>query len=636
MSKFTKYFSMTMVAVLFLGMFYILTPHAYAATNLAIVNPLDGTNSFEFTTAELPVGGTFAINLTVIGVTDLATWQARVGWDPAFLEFVSFVFPSDDVFFNKSPIRAPTDNTTTGSMLAGAVAGPGAGSFTGTGTLGVLTLKILDGADSTCPIQYTNLGSDTFLLDINGNDIVFTLINGVYTLTKVAAGKPSFKLQPSPIAPLKKGDTFTVDVMVSGVDSSAEIVAFQFSIMWDTTLMTPTAFANGSFLETFQYDSLGVIYATDINAHNRPPPDNPIADGYNYSTVGEILMPDDAAGNTFHAPFPTGSGSLGTFYFTAIKDTTPPETPITSSIKFIPEDFLVLSASGENVGYRAATDAVYNAPVKVLGVGLDLYTQWPEPWGGQGVNKTSDSFGPQQGVELCANLTYNDFGVPGKLVTFVIIHKDSASGVTFNFTRVQQTDANGRACITFRIPWTGLDSTGNVSGWWYVTAISDLLNNDGTQIVEQLRFYVWWLVEVTEIGPKYTTAQPSFTQKSGGKGDLMNFNMTYLTHHMQPLPVLLQASAFDELNFTIGTSEKSFELGGADDYTNVPIDSWNESAPTPFTDVWDPISIPMPANAVVGIGTIYGNAFNTWVSNGGVPYCPEKFGKFEIAKPKST
>lgn len=630
MSKFTKYFSMTMVAVLFLGMFYILTPHAYAATNLAIVNPLDGTNSFEFTTAELPVGGTFAINLTVIGAIDLATWQARVEWNPAFLEFVSFVFPSDDVFFNKSPIRAPTDSSVPGSMLAGAVAGPGAGSFTGTGTLGVLTLKILDGADSTCPIQYTNLGSDTFLLDINGNDIVFTLINGVYTLTKVAAGKPSFKLQSSTqsstIAPSKIGETFTVDVMVSGVDPGAEIIGFQFSIMWDTSLIAPTApyFANGSFLEAFQYNGDGVIYAQDINAHNRPPPDNPIAVGWNYSTVGEILMTDSLANNTYHAPFPSGSGRLETFYFTAIKATTPPETPITSSINFIPEDFLVLTALGENFGYKTATDAVYKAPVKVLGVGLDLYTQWPDPWGGQGVNKTSDSFGPQQDIELCAKLTYNEFGVPGKLVAFEIRHTSSESGYTYQFTREAQTDADGVACITFRVPWTGLNSSEDVFGWWYVTAISDLLNKDGTQTVEQLRFYVWWPVEITDIGPKFTNA----TQRSGGGGDTMNFNMTYLTYHMQSVPVLLTASLFDELGFPIGVDYKNDAIK-ADDYTSDP---WTELPPTPFTGVWD-ITKQMAANAVVGDGTIYGNAFNTWPWEGGVPYCPEVSKAFTIVKP---
>jgi len=641
MSKFTKYFSMTMVAVLFLGMFYILTPHAYAATNLAIVNPLDGTNSFTFTTADLPVGGTFAINLTVVGVTVLATWQARVEWDPALLEFVSFVFPSDDVFFNLSPIRAPTDSSVPGTVLAGAVAGPGAGSFTGTGTLGVLTLKNIQGVslgnpDKTCEIKYTNFGSDTFLLDINGNDIIFALVNGVYTLSAVAAGKPSFRLAPATIKPAEIGDSFTVDVMIDNVDANWEIIAFQFSIMWDTALIAPKDidpdpdifryFDNGSFLETFQYNGDGVLYATDIDTHFRPPPENPIADGYNYSAVGEILMTDSLANNTYHAPFPFGSGRLARLYFKAISET---NVTMTSSIGFIPEDILVLSASGTNVGYKSATGAVYTVPKSglVKGLGIDVYTQWPYPYGGQGGSMTSDSFGPQQEVNLCAKLTYNGFGVPGKLVAFEINHDRNASDVSWHFAREATTDASGVACITFKIPWNGPDSAGDVFGWWYVNATGDV---GGNTDIDNLRFYVWWPVEVTSIEPKFSSA----TQRIGGGGDPMNFTMPYLTYHIQEQDVLLTGTIHDELGFFIGSADTSTKVSAPDYTATLP---WTEEPPTPGIFDWNCVNftVPLSPNAVVGEGKAYGNAFTTWPWDGGVAYCPEVSNKeiFEISRP---
>jgi len=631
MSKLTKYFSMTMVAVLFLGMFYILTPHAYAATNMAIVNPLDDTNSFSFTTDDLPVGGTFAINLTVISATELATWQARVEWNPTFLEFVSFVFPSDDVFFNKSPIRAPTDSSVPGSMLAGAVAGPGAGSFTGTGTLGVLTLKILDGADSTCPIQYTNLGSDTFLLDINGNDIAFTLINGVYTLTKVAAGKPSFSLVLVPTKPTALGDNFAVEVWVDKVDPNAEIVAFQFSIMWNTALIGPDPRAgvyydNGTFLEGKQYQSDGVIYAVDINAHNRPPPDNPIADGYNYSTVGLILMPDALANNTYHAPFPTGKGMLATLYFNATFETVAPNQ-ITSMIQFIAEDFLVLSASSIDVGYKTATGVLYFAPMTSIGLAIDVFTQY----GGIGADKTSDSFGPQQEVNLCATLTYNAFGVPGKLVAFEINHKSNNSEVTFHFAREATTNANGTACIAFKIPWSPT-STGDVFGWWYVNATGDMIDLQGQKPVDNLRFYVWWPVEVTSIEPKFTTV----TQRSGGSGESMNFALSYRTYQMREQNVTLTGTIYDELKFFIGSNALVNTTVSAPVYTDVKMAEWTDLPPPANTYDWN-FSVPLSPNAVVGKGTAYGNAFNNWPWIGGVALCPEVTNtgikEFFISKP---
>jgi len=334
-------------------------------------------------------------------------------------------------------------------------------------------------------------------------------------------------------------------------------------------------------------------------------------------------MPDAAADNTYHAPFPSGSGKLGTFYFKAIYDTVSP-TQITSSIDFIPEDFLVLSASGTDVGYKTATGALYYAPMKSLGLAIDLYTQYPAPFGGQGGNMTSDSFGPQQEINLCAKLTYNDFGVPGKLVAFEITHKINASDVTFHFAREATTDANGTACITFKIPWNGPDSAGDVFGWWYVNATGDV---GGDKTIDNLRFYVWWPVEVASIEPKFSSA----TQRIGGGGDPMNFTMSYLTYHIQPQDVLLTGTIHDELQFFIGSADTSTTVNAPDYTAIVP---WTEEPPTPGIFDWN-FTVPLSPNAVVGKGTAYGNAFNTWPWNGGIAYCPEVTNKidFFISKP---
>ena len=139
MNKFSKYPTIAMVAMLFLGMFYVLTPRAFAATNMKIVNPLDGTNNFIFTTADKTVGDTFFVNLTVADVTNLASWQAKVTWNPALLEFVNVsIYPSDHVFVGLGPILVPPDFSVPGSVLAGAAAL--SGTFTGTGKLAGLTL----------------------------------------------------------------------------------------------------------------------------------------------------------------------------------------------------------------------------------------------------------------------------------------------------------------------------------------------------------------------------------------------------------------------------------------------------------------------------------------------------------------
>jgi hypothetical protein len=602
-----------MVAMLFLGMFYVFAPRAYAAVSLTIVNadvpPDIGTSFFNLTGKG--IGDTFKVNLTVVDVADLASWQARVSWDPTELQFVSFAFPSDDVFFDKSPIRAPTDSSVPGTVLGGAAAGPGAGTFTGTGTLAVLTLRLLvvptvgDPTPITGTIDYTALGSDTFLLDGTGTDISFTPASGSYEIDFALPGKPSFYLLPATIKPASLGDIFTVDVMVSGVSSAWEIIAFQFSIMWNTTLIEPAApfYDNGTFLETFQYQPDGVVYAADIDAHNRPPPATPIPDGMNYTTVGALLLPDMST-FLYHAPFPSGGGKIAKLYFRAILDTVAP-AEIWSSIDFIAEDFLVLTTLSTDVGYETATGAAYRAPQTVLGLSIDVYTQYPAPYGGQGGNATSDSFGPQQQVDLFALVTYNAYPVQQKLVGFQIYHQGATQG--YNFAREGTTDADGMAHIAFRLPWPCNDPVNEIFGWWYVNATVEVAEQ---VVVDNLKFWVWWPVEVVSIEPKFTSV---IQTKSGCT---MDFEMVYRRYDALPVDVLLTATVYDELDFFIGSAFLFTTV------SNDPVAYDVLGNPIPNDYIWD-FTISIPSNAVVGKCTIYGNAFTSWPWLGGYPYCPE-------------
>ena len=629
MNKFSKYSTIAMVAMLFLGMFYVLTPSVFAATNIEIVNPIDGTHNFSFTTSDKAVGDTFLVNLTVVDVANLASWQTRVTWDPALLEYVNVsIFPSDHVFTGLGPILVPPDFSVPGSVLAGAAAL--SGTFTGTGTLAVLTLKIIQGVSGggptsvTCDITFAGIGTDTFLLDGGGLDIPFTPVNGVYEyMWVVPVNNIDFKLAPTPIKPTKIGDGFSVNVQVSNVNPNWEIIAFQFSIMWNTTLIAPAGppfFANGSFFETFQYQPDGVVYASDINAHYRGPTGTPLAPDYNFSTVGVLLMPDLLGGFVYHAPFPSGGGLLATLYFTAIYDTIAPDQ-IISSIDFIAEDFLVLTTAGAEIGYRSATGAVYYAPQVTLGLSIDLYTQYPAPFGGQGPNQYSDSFGPQQEVDLFALVTYNAYPVQQKLVGYQIYHQGATQG--YNFVREGTTDADGVAHVSFRLPWPCNDPVNEIFGWWYVNATVEVAEQ---VVVDNLRFWVWWPVGVVTIEPKFTAVNQT------KQGCTMEFEMVYRTYHLQDQNVLLTATIYDELSFFIGSAFKWDIVPGS----NPPVYPADllPGDPIPADFVWD-FTVAIPSNAVVGKCTVFGNAFSSWPWLGGYPYCPEVTNTldFRITKP---
>jgi hypothetical protein len=81
--------SLAFMTLLCLGSVLTSAPVHATTTTMEIVNPLDGTHSFNFTTSQKIVGDTFRVNLTIRNVQTLGSWQARVGWDPALLEYVN-------------------------------------------------------------------------------------------------------------------------------------------------------------------------------------------------------------------------------------------------------------------------------------------------------------------------------------------------------------------------------------------------------------------------------------------------------------------------------------------------------------------------------------------------------------------
>jgi len=622
--------------MLLLGVFFVAAPKVKAATAvMSLVNPVDGTSNFFFTNTQKSVGDTFDINITITDVEELSGWQAGITWDPTLLDFFAFKLPADNVFAYDSPI--PASSVSSGLFVGGANLGADAThNFTGSGRLGVLTLKIIQGVgilpptSVACPLGFEGIGSDTFLLSGLAG-ITFTVVGGAFQYYWVQPPLvPKLYMVPALIKPAKVGDVFAVNIYTDNVYSGWEITAFQYSIMWNTTLLAPAApyFADGTFLETFQYAPSGVIYAEDLNVHIRVPPLNPIAPDYNYSIVGELLLPDFAPpyNGTYHAPFPSTSapGLLGTFYFTCLLDTISPAI-ITTNIDFIAEDVLVLNHYNTNLGFTTLTGAVVQMPQKVLGLSIDLYTQYPYPFGGQGGNMTSDSFGPQNLVQLFALVTYNEYPVQQKLVGYQIYHVATADGTIYDFAREGTTDANGIAEVDFRLPWPCADPVGQIFGWWYVNATVEVAQQT---VVDNLRFWVWWPVQVVSVEPKFTSInQTKYAQQEGS----MSFEMVYLTYSMQSQTALLTGTVYDELGFFVGSAYTSVSI--SDPAANYPADLMPGN-PTPATFIWD-FSIPLTTNAVVGKGKVFGDAFTNWPWYGGVPYCPEVTNTqdFYITKP---
>ena len=134
-------------------------------------------------------------------------------------------------------------------------------------------------------------------------------------------------------------------------------------------------------------------------------------------------------------------------------------------------------------------NAIYEECFHPLGGAIDIYTQYPDPFGGQGPNKPSDMFWPQKGITICANVTYADWPEQNKDVAFQVI---DPNGLTWGIW-VNRTNDDGVACVFVRMPWP-CDDPENQLGEWTVIATVDvacIVVNDTLTFKYDYKVNIW-------------------------------------------------------------------------------------------------------------------------------------------------
>jgi hypothetical protein len=402
-------------------------------TTVEIVNPLDGTNSFNFTSPPKSVGDTFAVNLTIRNVVTLGSWQARITWDPLLLTFVNLTLPTDHVFAGKSPIQAPTDSSVPGTVLCGAAAGPGAGTFTGDGTLAVMNLRIVQGVSSNgtrqvhCNIFYDSIGSDTFVLNGDGFDISFVPVNGYYSCT--APPPPSATLYVNPpkvIDPsLIAGSYLNLSLKIA---NATNVGTWAVSIFYDNSILSienESSIIRGSFLDTFN-STLSVSISQTYN-----------------STHGLVQL-----GGVFSSP----AYGDGTMVIIVFKVLALGETAITLT------DVILQDASGLPLPFTTANGYFNNVLLAKLSIDPDLITG-PSyiPGTTFAINVTLSGF---ENLKTCIfNLTYNPL-----VIQEIAISTPSVLGQN-PIKKLQVDDGNGYI-------WTNLTYRNGISSVSQVTVMT--------------------------------------------------------------------------------------------------------------------------------------------------------------------
>lgn len=218
---------------------------------------------------------------------------------------------------------------------------------------------------------------------------------------------------------------------------------------------------------------------------------------------------------------------------------------------------------------------------KITGVEMGPYAESPE------YAAMSDAFGPQEAVTVCALVTYNQEPVANKLVAFDVRDPDGQ----LIATRTASTNANGVACVEFRIPWQGT-SAEDLFGLWLITATVDVSE---VHVIDKCRFHFGYLVSCTGI-------------------------------NLNPASVAKQSSVGVELDLANlqFSSEDVFVTIVIYDEASVPIANFVSWVTVPEVGTTTPeASMSIPKWAFVGVGTVYANVFNNKPKLGGTAMCPE-------------
>ena len=240
---------LAVAAILMLSAFLPRMPVAIEAgtTYLMVVNPATLDEWFNFTTHNKRVGDTFTTNMTVVLVSSLANWQVMFTWNASLLELVNITLPSDHVFAkaNRTMITPPPTVASGSVTWSCTYVNDPYWTFNGTGCLCQITLRITQGVfqsgpqQVSCNLSLANVGSDTWLLNGQGNDILFTRVRGYYNYAvqtclqtiNPLTGDEWFNFTSST---MNVGDSFVVNMTVEDV---TDLAYWSIHLVWNASML---------------------------------------------------------------------------------------------------------------------------------------------------------------------------------------------------------------------------------------------------------------------------------------------------------------------------------------------------------------------------------------------------------------
>jgi hypothetical protein len=412
-----------------------------------------------------------------------------------------------------------------------------------------------------------------------------TVIDGYYKLSwSPPTVKPYFSVDPASYEATSLGEVFNISIKINNLAAGWEAVGFEFKLGFNSTILQVLNVYEGPWLPPFGAAPnqgtlpMNVIETDDV-------------------LFGDLVLPDE--NGTWHAPFPNGSGVLAIIEFNATYQGLFPEV---ASCALHLYDTKIGNWLAEPVPQDPPVDGAYSIRPKVLGRMIDIFTQYPDPYGGQGIGKPSDMFWPQKEVILYAYVTYNEWPEQNKDVAFQVIdpHGDTYAVI---YARTNSSDnpldKTGYAEAHFRLPWP-CDDPEYYFGEWTVIGTVDVACNI---INDTLTFKYDYLVRIVKV----TTDKTKYAHC-----EYMNITVEFKSYAMQHYDVILTVTALDETGVPFGFVYVETSVGGAQycSYKN-------------FTES---VSIHVVKWARAGRGSIVVGVLNDWPASGGTvisgPFTP--------------
>jgi len=500
-----------------------------------------------------------------------------VGADPVYaVTSVHF-----ELHYNPALLNALS--ATAGPFLGGAIIGfvlaPGvitvdvsgaAGS--GTGVVAIILFDAIYGEAGnilTCALDLQNS-------NFNLGSAFTAEIDGLYTIAIPSPALKAIGVEPLVYNALDEGEVFTLDVFVYNITSVDRLFGVQFTMSYDPALLELIAVTEGPFLSLFPWQIPPTYFFVYPHA------------GYFTVATGLIGGGSEPPGYIY----PNGQGSVARVTFKATVGI-PGETvgcPLhLYDVIFGDVDALEIPVGIIHDGqYYLTMDKRY----------IDIFTQYPDPYGGQKRMHDADAYGPQHLVIMYAFVTYNRWPVQNKLVEFEI-HGPVNPIYNIVLYRTAFTNSTGYATISFRIDWPCEYPETIAFGIWTVYGAVEL---DQIKVVDILHFEAGWLVKLIKI----TTNEDAYRH-----GWHMTIDVDYVSISHQIRPVFFTMTIYDDAGYGLGSLTFSTSVGygpGTVEVTCFMIQKW----------------------ARAGIGTVYADAYTAQPSQCGVPYCPEISKTFTI------